>query len=88
MGQSRRGGRRRWRGAAVTNIFSLGLRSPASEVAYYNAAQRIIAAQFGLRRPGCGLSVRHAGTQSRRVLVFVGKYQWLFIGCEPEGCFC
>ena len=71
-------------GAGVTNIFLLGLRSPASEVAYYNAAQRIIAAARALVAP-VGTAVypyatQKAGNSEQEVLVFVGKYQWLFIG--------
>ena len=71
-------------GTSITNIFLLGLYAPAAEVGYYNGAQRIIAAIRALVAPAGSAVYPHTSRKAAKsedeVLIFVKKYQWIFVG--------
>lgn len=69
---------------AATNMFILGLRSPGAEVAYFSAANRIIAVLRALVNPITTAVFPHAARKANisesEVIRFVRKYAILLIG--------
>ncbi len=67
--------------AGITNVFVLGLRAPVTEVAYFTASWRIIAALRGLVSPISTAVYPHASQKAvnseRDVITFVKKYRML-----------
>jgi len=69
--------------AVVTNTVIIGLRAPVSEIAYYNAAQRLIAAMRSMVSPLSTAIYPHASQKAVRseadVVEFVRKYALIFL---------
>lgn len=69
--------------AVITNTVIIGLRAPVSEIAYYNAAQRLIAAARSMVAPLSTAIYPHASQKAVRseadVIEFVRKYAPIFV---------